>query len=95
MLLPPLRDPGALQRVMVVALLAPVLLIAAIASVPVFAILPFLSHGTERTVRILTAHTAYARTLLTASCTPSDPTPPRSRHRNPCQRVLRAPDRGR
>lgn len=61
------RALGALQRVLLVALLAPALLVAIVAAVPAMLILPFLPRGTERTVRLLKAHTAYLRTLLTAS----------------------------
>jgi hypothetical protein len=57
----------ALQRVLLVALLAPVVLIAAIAAIPAFALLPFLPGGTDRVVKLLTAHAAYTRTLLSSS----------------------------
>lgn len=57
----------ALQRVLHVALLAPVVLIAATAAIPAFALLPFLPGGTDRAVKLISAHTAYARTLLGAS----------------------------
>lgn len=58
---------GPLQRVLVVALLTPALLVALTAAVPALAILPFLTDGTDRAVRLLRAHNAYLRTLLTTS----------------------------
>lgn len=68
-MMPPLpaRALLALQRVLLVALLAPVVLIAAIAAVPALALLPFLSGGTDRAVKLIAAHTAYARALLSSS----------------------------
>ncbi|MFE2281821.1 hypothetical protein ACFXAE_32210 [Streptomyces sp. NPDC059454] len=58
---------GPLRRVLLVALLAPALLVALIATVPALAVLPFLTDGTDRAVRLLRAHNAYLRTLLTTS----------------------------
>ncbi|MFJ9448246.1 dTMP kinase [Kitasatospora sp. NPDC101235] len=66
-MLPTLPSPrvlGALQRVLLVALLAPVLIIASLAAVPALMVLPFLPDGTPRAVQLLTAHAATARTLL-------------------------------
>jgi hypothetical protein len=63
----PARPLLALQRVLLVALLAPVVLIAATAAIPAFALLPFLPGGTDRAVKLITAHAAYARTLLSSS----------------------------
>ncbi|CAL9590038.1 hypothetical protein [Streptomyces sp. enrichment culture] len=58
---------GPLRRVLLVALLAPALLVALTATVPALAVLPFLPDGTDRTVRLLRAHNAYLRTLLITS----------------------------
>ncbi|MDQ0779062.1 hypothetical protein QF026_007528 [Streptomyces aurantiacus] len=58
---------GPLRRVLLVALLAPALLMALTATVPALAVLPFLTDGTDRAVRLLRAHNAYLRTLLTTS----------------------------
>jgi hypothetical protein len=55
------------QRVLLVALLAPVVLIAAAAAIPAFVLLPFLPGGTDRVVKLITAHTAYVRALLNSS----------------------------
>ncbi|MEU4142948.1 dTMP kinase [Streptomyces parvulus] len=56
-----------LRRVLLVALLTPALLLALTATVPALAVLPFLTDGTERAVRLLWAHNAYLRTLLATS----------------------------
>ncbi|RVU14595.1 dTMP kinase [Streptomyces antnestii] len=63
----PIRSLGAMQRVLLVALLVPVVLIAVVAAVPALVVLPFFSNGTERVIKILAALTAYARTLLITS----------------------------
>ncbi|MGV9351122.1 dTMP kinase [Streptomyces spiralis] len=65
--LPAARALTALQRVLLVALLTPTALIAAVAAVPALTVLPFCPGGTDRAVQLLTAHTAHVRTLLTAS----------------------------
>jgi hypothetical protein len=57
----------ALQRVLLVTLLAPVILIAATAAIPAHAMLPFLPGGIDRAVKLISAYTAYARTLLSVS----------------------------
>lgn len=64
MLLPLLIVP--LRRVLLVALLVPALLLALTATVPALVFLPFLTDGTERAVRLLRAHNAYLRTVLTS-----------------------------
>ncbi len=61
------RTVSALQRVLLVALLAPVVLIAVIAAVPALVLLPFFPGGTDRVTRILAAYTSYVRTLLAMS----------------------------
>ena len=61
------RPGGAFQRVLLVALLAPVVLLAATAAVPALVVLPFFPTGTERTVKLISAWTAYARALLSGS----------------------------
>lgn len=58
---------NALQRVLLVGLGTPALTLAMAASLPALALLPFLPHGTERTARLLRAHAAYLRTLMTTS----------------------------
>lgn len=63
----PARALVALQRVLLVALLAPVVLIAAAAAIPAFTLLPLLPNGTDRAVKLMAAYTAYARTLLSSS----------------------------
>ncbi|WP_181785504.1 dTMP kinase [Streptomyces phytophilus] len=61
-LLPPI---GSLQRVLLVAILAPALFVALAVAFPALAVLPFLNDGTDRAVRLLRAHNAYLRALLT------------------------------
>lgn len=65
--LPSPRTVGALQRVLLVALLTPAVLVALIAAVPALIVLPFLPGGTERAIKLLCAHTRYLGTLLTNS----------------------------
>lgn len=65
--LPSPRTAGALQRVLLVALLTPAVLLSLLPMVPALLTLPFLPGGTERTVTLLHAHTACVRTLLTGS----------------------------
>ncbi|MFG2825298.1 dTMP kinase [Kitasatospora sp. NPDC048365] len=67
MLAMPSRAIAPLQRVLVLALLAPALLLATLAAFPALVIIPFLSDGTNRTVSLLRAHAAYASALLTGS----------------------------
>ncbi|MFH9347578.1 dTMP kinase [Kitasatospora sp. NPDC017646] len=55
------------QRVLLVALLTPLLLVTVLAAVPALVVLPFLPGGTDRAVRLLRTHTAQLRTLLNAS----------------------------
>ncbi|MCZ7430185.1 hypothetical protein [Streptomyces sp. WMMC1477] len=55
---------GPLQRVLLVALLAPALLMALSATVPALAVL---TDGTDRADSLLRAHTTYLRALLTTS----------------------------
>ncbi|MBD0692983.1 hypothetical protein BG452_12010 [Streptomyces sp. CBMA123] len=55
------------QRVLLVALLTPLLLLTVLAAVPALVVLPFLPGGTDRAVRLLRVHTAQLRTLLDAS----------------------------
>lgn len=66
-MVPMIPQPGAIQRVLLVALLAPVVLVAAAAAVPAMVVLPFLPNGTERAVKLISAWTSYARTLLLSS----------------------------
>ncbi|MGA5123290.1 hypothetical protein ACPCAG_08230 [Streptomyces pseudogriseolus] len=56
-----------LRRVLLVALLVPAVLLTLAATVPALAVLPFFSDGTDRAVRLLQAHNAYLRTVLSAS----------------------------
>ncbi|KOG29371.1 hypothetical protein [Streptomyces resistomycificus] len=63
----PVHSLGAVQRVLLVALLVPVVLIAVAAAVPAMIFLPFFSGGTERVTQLLGSFTTYARTLLTTS----------------------------
>ncbi|HWU10535.1 MAG TPA: dTMP kinase [Streptomyces sp.] len=58
---------GALQRVLLVALLTPGMLVAMVAAFPALLVLPFLKGGTERCIKLLAAQTKYLRTLLTGS----------------------------
>lgn len=58
---------NALQRVLLVGLGTPALTLAMAASLPALALLPFLPHGTERAAKLLRAHAAYLRTLMTTS----------------------------
>jgi hypothetical protein len=63
----PVRALSAFQRVLLVAILSPLLLIALIAATPALALLPFFPGGTDRALRLLAAHTTYLCTLLTNS----------------------------
>lgn len=66
----PLPTPAsltALQRVLLTALLVPVLAVMAIGSLPALVVLPFLPGGTDRATHLLRAHRAYLHTLLTGS----------------------------
>ncbi|SFH05237.1 dTMP kinase [Streptomyces mirabilis] len=65
--LPSPRTVGALQRVLLVALLTPAVLVALTAAVPALVLLPFFPGGTDRVIKLLTAHTRYLSTLLTNS----------------------------
>ncbi|MER6563449.1 dTMP kinase [Streptomyces sp. NPDC001027] len=65
--LPAARTVGALQRVLLVALLSPAVLVALAAAVPALVFLPFLPGGTDRAIKLLSAHTWYLSTLLTNS----------------------------
>ncbi|WLQ62071.1 dTMP kinase [Streptomyces glycanivorans] len=67
--LPPLSALGAIQRVLLVTLLTPAVLLALTAAVPALIVLPFLPGGTDRAIALLTAHTAYLTALLTGSRT--------------------------
>ncbi|MFE0459295.1 dTMP kinase [Kitasatospora sp. NPDC058965] len=64
------RSLGPLQRVLLVALTVPALAAVTVATVPALVVLPFLPGGTDRAVRLIRAHVAYARTLLTHSGPP-------------------------
>jgi hypothetical protein len=55
---------GPLQRVILVALLTPAVLLALTAAVPALIVLPFRPGGTDRAIRLLDANTAYLRVLL-------------------------------
>jgi len=78
-MIPAIPQAGAIQRVLLVALLAPVVLVAAAAAVPAMIVLPFLPNGTERTVKLISAWTSYTRTLLSGSREPA-PSVNRGRH---------------
>ncbi|MFF4506765.1 dTMP kinase [Streptomyces sp. NPDC001401] len=65
--LPSPRTVGALQRVLLVALLTPAVLVALTAAVPALVLLPFLPGGTDRATKLLAAHTLYLTSLLTNS----------------------------
>ncbi|MFE5088491.1 hypothetical protein [Streptomyces mirabilis] len=56
-----------MRRVLLVALLAPAVLVALIAAVPALALLPFFPGGTDRAIKLLAAHARYLSTLLTNS----------------------------
>ncbi|MFE2699255.1 dTMP kinase [Streptomyces mirabilis] len=56
-----------LQRVLVVALLLPILVVPLVAAVPALTLLPFLPHGTDSALRLLGAHRDYMSSLLTGS----------------------------
>jgi hypothetical protein len=58
---------GPSQRVLLVALLTPAVLIALMAAVPALIVLPFCPGGTDRAIRLLEANTAYLRTLVIAT----------------------------
>ncbi|MFD0568476.1 hypothetical protein ACFQ0T_03285 [Kitasatospora gansuensis] len=58
---------GNLQRVLLVALLAPVLAVMVLATVPALAVLPFLPDGDRRTVSLLKTHATTAAVLLRGS----------------------------
>ncbi|CAN3978598.1 dTMP kinase [Kitasatospora purpeofusca] len=58
---------GPLQRVLLVALLTPVLAVVVLATVPALLVLPFLRDGDRRVVSLLRTHTATLSVLLTGS----------------------------
>ncbi|PJN24396.1 dTMP kinase [Kitasatospora sp. CB02891] len=68
----------ALQRILLVALLIPLLLITVAAAVPALVLMPFLPGGVDRTVRLLHAHTSQIRTVLTGSRAAPDLRPRRT-----------------
>ncbi|MGW4646714.1 dTMP kinase [Kitasatospora sp. NPDC004289] len=69
----------SVQRVLLVALFVPALSVVAVAAVPALVFLPFVPGGTDRVVRLLRAHTAHARALLSGSrCTCGGDRPPRA-----------------
>jgi hypothetical protein len=53
-----------MARVLTLALLAPCLLLTTFAALPALIILPFCANGTERAIKLIAAHTSYARALL-------------------------------
>jgi hypothetical protein len=55
---------SGLQRVLLVAALAPALLIVVVASIPAILVLPFLDDGVQRAKSLLGAHTKLVATLL-------------------------------
>ncbi len=61
---------AGLQRVALVAVLAPVPLLLAAATVPAAIVLAFRHDGPERIAALMAAFTPYGRMLLTASRTP-------------------------
>ncbi|MFD5634790.1 dTMP kinase [Streptomyces sp. NPDC127077] len=65
--LPSPRTLSAFQRVLLVTLLTPAVVIALAAAVPALILLPFLPGGTDRTIKLLKAHNTYLSTLLTKS----------------------------
>lgn len=65
----PVRDLGRLERVLLVALLVPVLLLTVAATVPALVVLPFLPGGCARAVQLLRTHTAAIAALLRGSRT--------------------------
>ncbi|MGW3289406.1 dTMP kinase [Streptomyces sp. NPDC001002] len=65
--LPSPHTVSALQRVLLVGLLTPAVLVALAAAVPALVLLPFLPGGTDRATKLLAAHTRYLSTLLTSS----------------------------
>lgn len=75
MLFLPTRVVGDLQRVLIVAMLTPVVLIAVIATIPALVLLPFFPQGTDRAVKLFTAYTTYVRVLLNKSRSNSDSRP--------------------
>ncbi|MFJ9459704.1 dTMP kinase [Kitasatospora sp. NPDC101447] len=76
---------SSLQRVLLVALLAPVLLITVLATVPALVVLPFLRDGNRRTASLLRSHTDAAAALLAGSRTDTGPggTPATARGQGP------------
>jgi len=76
---PPSHFPG-LQRVALVALLAPVLLLMAAATVPATVVLAFVRDGPQRIGALLAAFTSFGRMLLAESRTPGGG--PRHRRRS-------------
>jgi hypothetical protein len=60
---------GTSQRVLLVALLMPALLLIVLATVPALMMLPFLRDGIRRTSSLMRAHTEITATLLKDSRT--------------------------
>jgi hypothetical protein len=65
----PLNLTGVAQRVVLVALCAPAMLLLVAATVPALIVLPFRKDGIDRAAKILAAHTTYARVVLASSRT--------------------------
>jgi hypothetical protein len=82
------RTAGNLQRVLLVALLAPALLITVLATTPALLVLPFLPRGTERAIELLQIHGANSATLLNASRAEDSAKAPTRKH--PAQQTTRA-----
>ncbi|GAA1107682.1 dTMP kinase [Kitasatospora arboriphila] len=55
---------SVLQRTLLLTLFTPALVLLTLSAVPALTVLPFFACGTDRALRILGAHTGYAKTLL-------------------------------
>ena len=61
------RQLSALQRVLLVALFVPGMLLMTASTLPALMVLPFFPGGTERAIKLLNVHKAYATAVFTGS----------------------------
>ena len=67
MIMLPIRALGATQRVLIIALLVPALLLVTVSALPALMIMPFLPNGTDHVIKLLHTHITYAHVLLVGS----------------------------
>ncbi|MET7737739.1 dTMP kinase [Streptomyces sp. NPDC005402] len=82
-----LKDVGRIQRVLLVLILLPSLMLLTAAAVPAVALLPFTRHGGERAVGIITTLAAFVHDVLVES---RDHRPDHPRRRRPASPLVSA-----